>query len=265
MKAIYRNIALIILLSYACIALLTQIGWLGSTLNSQISAAHQGISWTHPLGTSALGLDFTALFFHAVRALFAQALPGAILALAIGALAGIGAGMQRGGWLDRLVLTAADVFDGVPGYLLLVAFAGVFRNVPGAMVLLLAASFWPSVARIVRIEVQRMSALPWSDAAKLLGLRPIQLITQQYLPVLKPVLWAAFLVTAADCVKAQVVLSFLGLDASTTWSFGTLIAEGSYDMVAFKFNALLVGCTGLLLFLLALHAQIRRITMFQSI
>ena len=96
----------------------------------------------------------------------------------------------------------------------------------------------------------------------MLGLNPWQLITRQYLPVLKPVLWAAFLVSVADCVKAQVVLSFLGLDPSVSWSFGTLIAEGSYDMVAFKFNALLVGCTGLLLFLLALHAQIRRITPF---
>ena len=260
MKRITGNIALIILVSYALIALFTELGWIGSTLNSHISAAHQGMSFAHPLGTSALGLDFTALFFHAVRALFAQALPGAALALAIGTLLGIAAGMQSGSWLDRLVLTASDVFDGVPGYLLLVAFAGVFRNVPGALIFLLAASFWPSVARVTRIEVQRMSALPWLDAAKLLGLNPLQLITRQYLPVLKPVLWAAFLVTVADCVKAQVVLSFLGLDSAVTWSFGTLIAEGSYDMVAFKFNALLVGCTGLLLFLLALHAQIRRIT-----
>jgi len=154
------------------------------------------------------------------------------------------------------------VFDGVPGYLLLVAFAGVFKNVPGALIVLLAASFWPQVARVARIEVKRISALPWLDAAKLLGLNPFQLITQQYLPVLKPVLWAAFLVTVADCVKAQVVLSFLGLDPSVSWSFGTLIAEGSYDLIAFKFNALLVGCMGLLLFLLALHAQIRKITPF---
>ena len=183
MKRIISNPGLLILIGYALIALLTQFGWLGSALNSQISAAHQGISWAHPFGTSALGLDFAALFFHAVRALFAQAIPGAILALVIGALMGIGAGMQSGGWLDRLVLTAADVFDGVPGYLLLVAFAGVFRNVPGALILLLAASFWPSVARVVRIEVQRMSALPWLDAARLLGLNPWQLITQQYLPV----------------------------------------------------------------------------------
>ena len=262
MKRFIGNPGLLILMGYALIALLTQFGWLGSTLNSQISTAHQGISWAHPFGTSALGLDFTALFFHAVRALFAQAMPGAILAVAIGALVGIGAGMQSGGWLDRLVLTTADVFDGVPGYLLLVAFAGVFRNVPGALIFLLAASFWPSVARVVRIEVQRMSALPWLESARMLGLNPWQLITRQYLPVLKPVLWAAFLVSVADCVKAQVVLSFLGLDPSVSWSFGTLIAEGSYDMVAFKFNALLVGCTGLLLFLLALHAQIRRITPF---
>jgi peptide/nickel transport system permease protein len=249
-----QAIAKIILCAFALAALLTQLGLIGRDAHVLYDTAHAGLSWRHPLGTNALGADQLTRLLHAIRNLFVQAIPAAALAIFTGVSAGMLAGQFAGTWIDRLLQASITLLSSLPGYLLLVALAALLRNSPGGLLMLIAIALWPAITRVVRIECLRLQQLSCMDAALALGNSPLQLQLRHTLPMLQPLLGALFLIAIADAVKAQALLGFLGLDPQARTTFGLLIAEGSADLVAFKFSTMLVACGALMSFLLAIYA-----------
>ena len=249
----------LLLISALALALATTGGWIGSDWASTHAQVYGAPSFAHPLGTNALGQDLLARLLQGLAQLGLSVLPGALLAIAVGVGLGLLAAWRRDSWLDRSILSLADVFDSLPSYLMMVALAVVVRAIPGGSFLLLAALFWTSVARSVRAEAVLLMPQAFVEAALALGLTPIRVVAAQLLPILQPVLAAQALITLGDCLKAQVVLGFLGLDAQAGASLGSLIAEGTADLLASKFQTLLVGSAPVLLLMLALDALSRRI------
>ncbi|MCU0889219.1 MAG: ABC transporter permease subunit [Rubritepida sp.] len=179
----------------------------------------------HPLGTDELGRDVLRLVAAGgVTALtvVALALP---LALGLGLGWGLAAGLA-GPALDEAMMRAADVVAGLPVLLLALLLAGLHGPSVQLLGLLLGATRWPLVARLVRAEVRTARGMPYTLAARALGVTPWRLATRHLMPAaLRPVRIAAGVI-AASAVLSEAALAFVGLGDPALPSWGRMIASG---------------------------------------
>jgi peptide/nickel transport system permease protein len=151
--------------------------------------------------------------------------------------------------------------EGMPGYLLLVCLAALSHAAgvgASGLVLILAALFWPSTARAIRLQTSLIRPEPYMDAAIVLGYAPMRRALGQLLPLLKPMLGASACLILASCMRAQLLLGFVGLDALAKPSIGTLLNRGALDALSFHFTSLLIALGLSMLILLALESLARR-------
>jgi peptide/nickel transport system permease protein len=217
------------------------------------------ISFAHPLGTNDLGQDQFAYLSQALRSLLTHVAPGAGLSLLIGVGAGLLAGLRPGGYLDQLIRLLCDVFEGLPSYLLLVVLALFVGSSASGIAVLLAALFWPSAARAVRVAVAEIVLEPYTDAAKLSGASHWRIVRVHILSLLKPLLAALALMVLGNCLRAQILLGFVGLDQQAQPNLGSMLLSGTADALGFHFTSLLVALGACVLLLCALDALARRI------
>lgn len=219
--------------------------------------AHLPISLAHPLGSNALGQDTLALCLQALASMASSIIPGALLALLLGCVLGAVAGWHFGGLYDQLISLACDIFDGLPAHLLLVGLALIVR-IPSAQTVLFAALFWTSAARPVRSLCLRLKPAAFVDAAVMLGATTWDLAWRHVLPNLRTMILATFVLIFANCIRAQLLLGFIGLDRQARPSLGGLLQDGALSALSFDFTPLLVALTLSFVILLALDALNRR-------
>ncbi len=132
-----------------------------------------------------------------------------------------------GGWLDTLVMRAADVLLAFPAILLaigLLAFlGGGFWNV----VIAIAIVYTAPLARVARAAVLTVRHEEYLDAARAIGAKDLRILRRYVLPnAIAPVIVECTL-RLALAILAEAALAFLGLGTqppAPTW--GQMIAEG---------------------------------------
>src|SRR5439155_13816791 len=102
------------------------------------------------------------------RTSVAPATGAGLVATGAEALAAIAAGCL-GGWLDDLLMRAADVQLAFPVIMLAIAIVSVVGTSPLALVGVLSLSGWVLQARTVRAHVLSVRRLEYIDAAGALG------------------------------------------------------------------------------------------------
>jgi ABC-type dipeptide/oligopeptide/nickel transport system permease subunit len=185
-------------------------------------------------GVNSLGQSIAARLSQALLQLAIDVFPGAALALATGTLIGALAAL----WRSAGLMALCDVIDSLPSYLLLVALAIAARTWPGGIWLLQAALFWPSVARAVRMQALDIVATPYFDAARLQGMGTWHLLWRVLRPNLNALLAALALICLSNCMKAQLVLGFVGLDSGARPSLGAMMSEGILDALTYQYQTL---------------------------
>ncbi len=186
----------------------------------------QGPSPHHPLGTDLYGRDIFARVLYGGRISLAVGFLSVGLALLGGGLMGTTAGFW-GGWLDTLVMRAADVLLAFPAILLaigLLAFlGGGFWNV----VIAIAIVYTAPLARVARAAVLTVRHEEYLDAARAIGAKDLRILGRYVLPnAIAPVIVECTL-RLALAILAEAALAFLGLGTqppAPTW--GQMIAEG---------------------------------------
>lgn len=243
---------------WGLIGLMVSLGLWGE--NWQITGiANAPISLEHPFGSNALGQDLWAMSLQALAALTSSVLPGAALALAIGVLLGGVAGWHVGSMVDTVVCIGCDIFDGLPAHVLLIGVALLVRT-PSAQALLFAALFWTSAARPVRSLCLRLKPTAFIEAAILVGNSHWDVLWRHVLPNLRAMILASFLLIFAGCIRAQLLLGFIGLDRQAKPSLGGLLQDGALSALSFHFTPLLIALSLSFVILLALDALNRRFT-----
>lgn len=187
-------------------------------------------SWRrHPLGTDSLGRDVLARLIWGGRVSLAVGFASVALAVLVGTLAGGVAGYFRGR-LDAAILAVIAVLQSFPAFfLILVAVAllparGVHPQ--AATVLVIGAVGWTGIARLVRAECLRTSALEYVLAARTLGFSHARVLALHVLPnsVAPMLVAAAFAVTTSILVESAT--SFLGFGVRPpTPSWGAVLRE----------------------------------------
>lgn len=189
-----------------------------------------------PLGADNQGRDLLSAIIFGLRVSLFVGLTAVILAMVLGVSLGLLAG-YRGGWVDSLIMRAADIQVTFPSILIAMLIFGVARGLlPPSMrdelailvlIISIGLSEWVPFARTVRGTTLVEKEKEYVQAARLIGLSSRQIMLRHILPnVLSPVLVIAT-ITLALAIIAEATLSFLGVGAPPTEpSLGTLIRIG---------------------------------------
>lgn len=181
---------------------------------------------THWLGTDNLGRDVLARLLWGSRTALLVAVCAALLTGLLGTLLGAVAG-YHGGKLDAAVSRLVDVWMAFPPVLLAVVLVALLGTSLGAVVLAIVVVDWTRFARVVRAEAQAQRALDYVTAARMLGLRPAQILWREIAPNLWPLLTTLITLEMGIAIVVEAILSFVGLSvASGAATWGGMIGEG---------------------------------------
>ena len=183
------------------------------------------------LGTDDLGRDRLSRLLHGARVSLMMAPAAALGATLIAALIGIGAGLA-GGWIEKTVMLAADLFLSLPWMFLLLSMRAVLplNTSPMASLAitfaLLSVLGWAGPSRVVRAAVHGVKDSDYLLQARASGIGGVRLVFFHVLPNLKAVMRAQFWISVPVFILAEANLSLLGLGvAEPLPSLGTLLRE----------------------------------------
>jgi peptide/nickel transport system permease protein len=193
----------------------------------QAAGLYQAPTPEHLFGTDELGRDVFSRVLWGARVSIPLAVLLVTLAFLIGGTLGALAG-YFGGWVDEMVMRAADLVFAIPTILL--AMAVVAALGPGLLhaVLAVVVVSWPGHARVVRSMVRTTMESDYVAVARLLGASATQALAVEVLPnVAGPVIVLAAL-EMGNAILLLSGLSFLGLGArppAAEW--GSMVSTGA--------------------------------------
>ncbi|MEM9532656.1 MAG: ABC transporter permease subunit [Pseudomonadota bacterium] len=234
-------------LTLSVFALIAASHWLGGWGNAWSLADGPRFappSAEHWLGTNSIGQDIAARAAAGAALAFETGLLVALAAAALGGLLGLVAGYYHQRAPDLIVGWLLAIFDAVPFYLLVAAFAYAARDAAWAIPVALCLAFWTPTARLVRAETLKLRNTGYVLAARTLGIPPVQILLRELLPNLMYLLLIQAAITFVAAVKTEVVLSFLGLGDASRVSWGQMIAESTQELLTGHFANFVVasGC-----------------------
>ena len=191
------------------------------------------------LGASnGLGQDEFLRLLYGAQVSLEVAVISTVGVMLIGVALGAIAGYFRG-WVDTIVSRVTEVTMAFPALLFIIALAatvgprmnaitlGIFGNGVVTLVLIFSIFGWFYPARIVRAQVLSIREKEYVEAARMIGASDMRIIRSHVLPhLVAPIIVYSSLIVASY-VLAEAGLSFLGIgiDATTTPSWGNLLAD----------------------------------------
>ena len=185
----------------------------------------------HLLGTDRFGRDVWTRLVYGARVSLGVGVLAVLLSIAIGVAVGAVAG-QWGGPVRALLLALTDFALALPRVVLLLLLAALWRPSAALVIVVLGLTGWMSVARLVHGEVRSLTARPFVEGARALGVPRYRVLWRHILPnALTPVIVAAAL-GVGNAIMLEAGLSFLGLGVQPpTPSWGNMIASGRDTLV----------------------------------
>lgn len=204
---------------------------LGPLLAPQDPAAQElalsatGPSPGHLLGTDDLGRDIWSRVLVGTRAAVIGPLAIAVGAMVLGTCLGLLAA-YAGGFVDAIVSRWADLVFALPGIMIAIVVVGVLGGSYLTAIGVLTLLFVPADIRLIRSAALAQRELPYLEAARTLGLRPLRIVIIHLLPNVAPTITAILLLDFVYALVALSSFSFLGLGIPPgTPDWGLMIAE----------------------------------------
>ena len=183
-------------------------------------------SRTHLLGADALGRDVLSRLVVGARVSLLVAVSVLALTLTVGTVAGMIAG-YFGGWVDTVLMRAADVVFAFPELILAILVAAMLGPGTPTVVVALSIVWWPGIARLTRSLTLALRTELFVDAAVVSATRPFRILLRHVLPNVMPPLIVRASIGVGFIVMAEATLSFLGIGVQEplpTW--GGMIRDG---------------------------------------
>lgn len=250
--------ALVVVIGYFIIACGVWFGLWASGWSELSGRMWEPPSMRHWLGTNLLGQDIFQRALASTATAFEIGVVVSIATTAMGAIFGALAGYYSQSWLDEVLLWIKGTLDAIPFYLFVAAVAFALHGHGLAMHIAMIATFWTTTARLVRAETMRIRQLEFIEAARAIGVRPWRVVTRHILPNLSHVLLVQATLVFIAAIKAEVVLSFLGIGVQDSISWGVMIAEASQEILAGQYMNFVTASGFLFALVMALNLMADR-------
>jgi ABC-type dipeptide/oligopeptide/nickel transport system permease subunit len=222
-------IALIIVAIYFLIALLTASNLLATNWGVEIGESYMAPSSISYFGTDIFGRSVLLKTIKATETAVVIGIVVSMISIVIGTTVGMIAG-YFGGIVDELIVWFYTTLSSIPYIMLLVAIAFILGKGTTTVFLSLGLTSWVGLCRIVRAEVMKHKEREYIHAANAIGATHPQKLWKHILPNISHLLIINFTQTFDSAIKAEVVLSFLGLGVVGRPSWGTMIDDSKLEL-----------------------------------
>ncbi len=195
---------------------------------------------TLPWGGDRIGRDVMKKAIKGAQISILVGLTAALMATLIGTVLGA-VGGYFGGAVDDTLEWIYNVFNAIPYVLLIFALAAVFKSGPLAkvfsngimnVVVILSLVGWTGIYRLVRAEYIKHRSRDYVRAAEAIGASHFSRLFVHILPNVSHVILVQLSLHVVGFIKAEVILSFLGLGVSIDMvSWGTMLSESQTELI----------------------------------
>jgi len=186
---------------------------------------------TLPLGGDRLGRDVLSKAIKGTEISVFVGVLASVVATFIGTVLGAFSGFfgrRVGDFLEWLY----NVFEAIPGILLIFAFAAVFGRGILTVVLILGLTGWTGLYRQVRAEFLKHGSREYVRSAEAIGASSWSRMFKHILPNISHVILVRMSLLVVGFIKAEVILSYLGLGVGVEdVSWGTMLAEAQAELI----------------------------------
>jgi peptide/nickel transport system permease protein len=237
---------------FTCVALILVVGfliiaafapWLAPYSPTKIDVLHklQDPSAAHWFGTDHLGRDLLSRIIYGARTALMIAIVSVAIAGTIGLLLGIAAGYGPR-WLDGLLVLVFDSLNSLPMIMFALAIITVLGAGTGTLIIVIAATSFPSYARLIRAQTLALKNSDYILAERLLDASAARIIFIHLLPNVVGPLIILLSMDIPVVIMVEAGLSFLGLGVRPpTPSWGSILYDGYTSIRAAPFMVVFGG------------------------
>jgi peptide/nickel transport system permease protein len=192
--------------------------------NTSLYACHPGSA--HLLGCDELGYDVVGRLMVGGQNSLLVGLAAAFAACLFGSIYGAASGFA-GGLVDAIMMRIVDALLSIPFILLVIVLAVLIHPSAGTLILIIALTYWPGPARLVRGETLSLRTREYVQAVKVAGGRGSRAVLRHVMPNAIGVIIVQATFAVADSILTLSGLGFLGFGIqlpSTDW--GSMLGNG---------------------------------------
>ncbi len=206
--------------------------------SQEVGGQHEPPTMTHPFGTDFFGQSVWRKTLYGAKVSITVALCASVMSICIGVPVGAIAGYFRG-WVDEVVVWVYSTLSSIPYILLLLAFSVALRDktifgfkLTGitSVYVVLGLTSWVGLCRLIRGEVIKHKERDYILAARSYGCSRWRIIMKHLIPNVFHLVIIDFSLRFVSFIHAEVILSFLGLGATTEPSWGSMINAARQEM-----------------------------------
>jgi len=154
----------------------------------------------------------------------------------IGTILG-GAAAFFGGWVDHIIVWLYSTFSAIPYIVLLMVLAAMFLGSEWEKTMVpvytaFCLTFWIGPCRVIRGEVMKLRELEYVQSATAVGFGRMRILMKHIIPNTTHLMFINFSLIFIGAIKAEVILSFLGLGVKNEPSWGVMINQSRQEVLS---------------------------------
>ncbi|BCG86838.1 MULTISPECIES: ABC transporter permease [unclassified Mesorhizobium] len=237
---------------FTCVALILVTGFLVTALFAPFLAPYSPVkidvlhklqppSAEHWFGTDHLGRDLLSRVIYGARTALTIAMVSVAIAGAIGLLLGLIAGYGPR-WLDAILVLSFDSLNSLPMIMFALAIITVLGAGTGTLIIVIAATSFPSYARLIRAQTLALKNSDYILAERLIDASAARIIFVHLLPNVVGPLIILLSMDIPVVIMVEAGLSFLGLGVRPpTPSWGSILYDGYTSIRSAPFMVIFGG------------------------